>query len=476
MPSKKDFSNFFKQTLSFIELHTGIDIAKWGKRTPVVNETSAPSLLANDINLEASLKLLIEESISKGETLAKRRIAELSNFYLQANDEQKKFFFRVLSNEFDVDYEQIRANISLLKEANEKDVIRNLQELLDAPRNKVLKHFNLVNEKNNFLGLGFLVEMRADLLRLQEHNSDFSSLEYDLKKLLTSWFDVGLLDLKEINWNSPAALLEKIIKYEAVHAIDSWSDLKNRLDVDRKCYAFFHPKMPSEPLIFVEIAFSLGISSNIDELLNENKPQIELTTADSAIFYSISSTQKGLSGISFGNFLIKRVVEKLLQEQSNIKYFATLSPIPGFKKWLDKNLIENNEKLLTKEEQQNIFQLSPSAKNAAQALYEILGSNWHEDQITAISLKKLLVRLCTNYLVEEKKDGKALDPVAHFHLSNGARLERINYLADTSLQGRKQSATMMANYYYELQNIDYNYEQYINHNKVMVSKFVRSEM
>jgi len=177
--------------------------------------------------------------------------------------------------------------------------------------------------------------MRAELLRLRREHPNLGPLEADLKRLLNAWFDVGLLQMEEINWRSSAELLEKLIAYEAVHAIQSWNDLKNRLDSDRRCFAFFHPNMPEEPLIFVEVALVKGMDNNVQELLDEAAPLEDIRLADTAIFYFISNAQKGLSGVSFGNFLIKRVVKQLQQEFPQLKQFATLSPMPRFCRWLD---------------------------------------------------------------------------------------------------------------------------------------------
>ena len=199
----------------------------------------------------------------------------------------------------------------------------------------MLTQFNALPE-----GVKFLVDMRAELMTMARRDPVLAGLELDLKALLASWFDIGFLELTRITWDAPAALLEKLIVYEAVHEIRSWTDLKNRLEADRRCFAYFHPRMPEEPLIFVEVALVQGMSDNVQSLLDEARRSAIRSTADTAIFYSISNCQRGLAGISFGDFLIKRVVDSLAAELPHVKTYATLSPIPGFRAWLDQRLIE----------------------------------------------------------------------------------------------------------------------------------------
>src|SRR5690606_7075814 len=215
----------------------------------------------------------------------------------------------------------------------------------EPPRMALLTQFNALQE-----GVKFLVDMRGELMTLVREDPDLRGLEADLKRLLASWFDVGFLDLRRITWHAPASLLEKLINYEAVHEIRSWADLKNRLDSDRRCYAFFHPRMPDEPLIFVEVALVTGMAADVHVLLDEQSPVEDPALADTAIFYSISNAQKGLAGISFGNFLIKRVVDDLSGEFKNLRTFATLSPIPGFCRWLHARIEAEGDDLLTEAE------------------------------------------------------------------------------------------------------------------------------
>ena len=306
-------------------------------------------------------------------------------------------------------------------------------------------------------------------MAFSRENVYLQGAERDLRYLLKSLFDIGLLDLEEVNWNSPAALLEKLIQYEAVHEISSWKDLKNRLDSDRRCFAFFHHKMPDEPLIFIEVALVKGMADNIQTLLNEESPVQDPEDADTAIFYSINNTQKGLAGISFGNFLIKWVVAELSLTLKNLKVFATLSPVPGFRRWLDPFLEKGDNSLLKPGEIQEIQKIKPGV-NGEKTLLELLNSDWHQDDKMCEILRKPLMRLIAHYLVHEKKGIRALDPVSHFHLTNGASLERINWLADTSSKGMRESAGIMVNYLYKNTHIDNYHEEYVTEGKIQYSK------
>ena len=277
-----------------------------------------------------------------GEVSARSRAATLGHVYLALNLKGKERFLKLLAENFDINLNEtdiailnFQKSIKTIDKANYKTQLR---RTLETPRLKLLTQFNALPE-----GIKFLVDMRADILSLLSTNPSLKPLEEDLKELLSSWFDVGFLELKRITWDtSSAALLEKLIAYEAVHTIESWEDLKNRLDSDRRCFAYFHPHMPDEPLIFVEVALVNGISRDVQLLLDRSAPVIDPQKADTAIFYSISNAQKGLAGISFGNFLIKRVVSQLASEFNNLKTFATLSPIPGFMKWLKDTLKTKN--------------------------------------------------------------------------------------------------------------------------------------
>ena len=268
-----------------------------------------------------------------GEVSARARAAALGQSYLDLNDRGRKRFLQILANDFGVDWDNLVASTRDIREnagpEHALETQERLRKVLTPGRLKLLTQFNSLPS-----GVKFLVDLRADLRRFQGTDLHLRSLDRDLKRLLASWFDVGFLDLERITWDSPAALLERLIAYEAVHEIQSWDDLKNRLVEDRRCYAFFHPRMPAEPLIFVEIALVSGMSDSIQALLDETSTHRDPGTANTAIFYSISNTQKGLQGVNLGTFLIKRVVDRLVSELPNLRVFATLSPMPGFGPYL----------------------------------------------------------------------------------------------------------------------------------------------
>jgi malonyl-CoA decarboxylase len=404
-----------------------------------------------------------------GEVSARARAAGLGRTYLALNAVGRERFLRLLATEFDIDHREV-AHISAQMQSAADDfergkVERTLRQALEPPRVKLLTQFNALPE-----GVKFLVDMRAELMRLSRDDLELAALEQDLKALLASWFDIGFLELRRITWDSPAALLEKLMLYEAVHEIRSWNDLKNRLEADRRCFAFFHPRMPQEPIIFVEVALTQGMSSNVQALLDESAPVGDPTQADTANFYSISNCQRGLWGISFGDFLIKRVVDMLAAELPHLKTYTTLSPIPGFRAWLEKRLADEGDDLLTEEERAAIAAVPRGTDGFATVIAQ---PDWSADEVLAQALKAPLMRLCARYLLNETTTaGRASDPVAHFHLSNGARIERINWRGDLSSKGLQQSFGMMINYLYRLGDIEQNHEAYTGEGRIVASTTV----
>lgn len=407
-----------------------------------------------------------------GEVSARARAAELGETYLVLNEAGRQRFLQILADDYDVDAEAIDTAIRTRNDAQDDPAARrraetHLREALHAPRVALLSQFNALEE-----GVKFLVDLRAELIPLARADAGLKALDQDVYRLLSSWFDVGFLKLQRITWDSPASLLEKLTKYEAVHAIRSYSDLKNRLGDDRRCYAYFHPQMPNEPLIFVEVALVNGIAGNVHELLDEKAPLGDPERADTAIFYSISNCQKGLAGVSFGNFLIKGVVSDLLRELPNLKTFSTLSPVPGFRPWLQEQL-ENNALDLNENALQALHTLSSVAATPESFAQSLNGDPDEDGGTFGEDLQKLLMRSCARYLLEARRNDRALDRVAHFHLSNGARIERLNWAGDLSHNGIRQSAGIMVNYLYKLSDIEKNHEAYSSNATIAASTAVR---
>lgn len=420
------------------------------------------------------LRERVEECLAAkgGEVSARARAAQLGTAYLDLNDTGRDRFLGLLARDYGLDRKAVDEKIAALSSAADAAAYaaaaRELRQVLEAPRIKFLRQFSTLGE-----GIKFLTDLRADAYRLAKKDAALSPLDGELRDLLASWFDIGILELRRITWESPAAVLEKLIEYEAVHEIRSWADLKNRLDSDRRCFAFFHPRMRNEPLIFIEVALVEGMADNVQRLLDESAPHQDPRQADTAIFYSISNAQKGLAGVSFGGFLIKRVVDDLAHDFPNLKIFATLSPIPGFMGWL-KEEIAAGKPLLAMPEANEIAALAQSNDGDTALLAILADPGWPADPAKSEVLKPALLRLCTHYLLNERRGNQARDRVEHFHLSNGARVERLNWLADSSPKGLAQSAGIMVNYRYRQDEIDANHEAYTGEGRIAAAMAVRS--
>lgn len=333
-------------------------------------------------------------------------------------------------------------------EAARHEAHGDLAQLMESAGVRFLKRFNLLDG-----GLGFLVSFRADMLRQRKTVTGLDGLTADLGSLFSAWFDVGFLELRAITWDSPASLLEKLMRYEAVHPIKSWSDLRNRLDGDRLCYAFFHPRLPDEPLIFVEIALVEELSDRIGTLLDEAAPRADSARARWAVFYSISNTQFGLRGVSFGNFLLKRVIEAVRQRFPKLESFATLSPIPGFAAWARALVGADVERMLPS---RLVRQLREEAALSGSLSGSTIAA-WLEDETLQSALQRETgERLAAHFLARAFGPEGPLDPVARFHLGNGARIERLNWRADQSHKAHRDSFGMMVNYRYVVGDLDDN--------------------
>jgi len=410
-----------------------------------------------------------------GEVSARQRAARLAETYLGLGDEGRAAFLRIVATEFGPDpkavekaHAQYQAAIGGDAQWSAESALRGAMR---SSRLRILTQFNAIPQ-----GVKFLVDMRADLLRFLEKDPALRSLDRELEARLGAWFDVGFLELHRISWNSPAILLEKLIEYEAVHEIRSWSDLKNRLDSDRRCYAFFHPRMPMEPLIFVEVALVEELADNVQALLDEHAPVFDAQRAKTAIFYSISNTQTGLRGVSFGNFLLKRVVEDLKRDFPRLTNFATLSPIPTLRRWVDKNPDIWAQAFggdMVERVARQVGSKGPVVQSIDDIRKLLADDAWIGNARLARALQPGLMRLAARYFLNAKSGDRPYDPVSRFHLGNGARIERINYLADTSPNGLKQSFGLMVNYLYDPDAIEANVEAFSREGVVATSGAVR---
>ncbi|MEM8947808.1 MAG: malonyl-CoA decarboxylase [Pseudomonadota bacterium] len=377
------------------------------------------------------IETLTEELIGatgevSGQTVARR----ILDRYERMDDEARLDFFRHLALEMTISPNAVRQALDAYEKGQTKASYRAFMSVVEPPRQELIRRLNQVPGAT-----GALVRMRADLLRLGGEDDALQALDMDFRHLLASWFNRGFLVLRPINWESPAHILEKIIAYEAVHAIGSWDDLRRRLQpADRRCFAFFHPAMPDEPLIFVEIALTQGVPGSVQDLLAEDREALPSEDANTAVFYSISNCQKGLASISFGNSLIKQVAADLKVAMPGLKTFVTLSPIPGLVSWLE----------------------------AEEHDYD----PGDDEQIK---------RLAAYYLLMAKHQaGGPLDPVARFHLGNGAMVRQIHAKADISERGLTQSAGAMVNYLYDLSKVAQNHERFAAAREIAASSDVRS--
>lgn len=366
---------------------------------------------------------------SQGDVSGISLASKILDRYANDDDDQKRAFFEILNNQLDLDCNALEKALIAYKTSPDKASYKQLLDASEPRRQELARRLNQVPGAT-----GMLVEMRKDLYRFSKQDPSLEKVDLDFRHLFASWFNRGFLMLEPVSWTSPANILEKIIQYEAVHTIDSWEDLRRRLKPnDRRCFAFFHPSMPEEPLIFVEVALTKGIPYSIQQVLAEERAPLSASQADTAVFYSISNCQAGLAGISFGNSLIKQVVADLSRELPNLETFVTLSPIPGLSKWLEQT---GNE--------------------------------------TRANEPEVLKALTAYYLLEAKRaNGTPLDPVALFHLNNGALIHQVHLDADTSVNGIKQSRGMMVNYLYDLKRISQNHETFATDKLVVASDEVK---
>src|ERR1700733_9972763 len=380
--------------------------------------------------------LLSERGEASGAQIAR----ELHHLLRALDADDRHSFQRYLATGFQPDEAALRTAAARYLADSTAVTAAALAQAADPPRQELLRRMNVAPGST-----GALIAMRSEITAHLHDKPELKLLDADLRHLFASWFNRGFLELRQIDWQSPAAVLEKLIAHEAVHEIKGWDDLRRRLAPDRRCFAFFHPALPGEPLIFVEVALVQGLATSIPPLLSqdgdEGAARAQAENADTAIFYSISNCQEGLRGVSFGNFLIKQVVEELKAEFPQLKQFSTLSPIPGLRRWLTQRLTDGN------------------ASNAA-LLLELERDGWWNDPNQSEKLRANLMQLCATYLT--RKPSIRIDPVARFHLGNGARLERINWLGNTAPRGIQESFGIMVNYLYDHDSIEANHEAFVH--------------
>lgn len=377
--------------------------------------------------------------------------------YSAASEADQLAFLNALADLFGPDMEELNGALAAVRDnGTSPDAVSKLLKAAEPRRQELIRRLNLAPG-----GTASLVRMREALLAHIKDHPALKHVDSDFVHLFASWFNRGFLVLQRIDWTTPANILEKIIRYEQVHAISNWDDLRSRLaPSDRRCYGFFHPQLVDEPLIFVEVALTRESPAAIAPLLDLTRAPIAATDATTAVFYSISNTQKGLGGISFGNFLIKQVVEDIKRELPNVQTFVTLSPVPGFAAWLKR---------------ERAAETSPLLDAPTRAALEALDTpGWADDPDLAEQVKAELLPLASYYFIEAKGSrGHPLDPVARFHLGNGAQLERLNFLGDRSEKGMQQSHGLMVNYLYALDKIEANHEAYAEKGQVASSSAVR---
>ncbi len=407
-----------------------------------------------------NLAELCEELLSgRGEASGAALAREILSRYAELTTGPRIAFFEELSTRFGVDPEGLEAAIADWSRAPSDKAAAALHQAAEPRRQELFRRLNLAPG-----GTAALVRMREQLIDAMKHREDLAALDGDFVHLFSSWFNRGFLVLRRIDWSTPANILEKIIHYEAVHEITDWKDLRARIDPpDRRCYAFFHPALVDEPLIFVEVALTREIASAIPPILATGAPRLNPEKATTAIFYSISNCQRGLAGVSFGSFLIKQVVAEISREFPRLSTFVTLSPAPSFASWLKRERSREASTMISEEDR------------AALATLDKAG--WMSDPELAENLREPVLRAAATYFLNARTpSGVPVDPVARFHLGNGARLERINWLGDPSPKGLQQSHGVMVNYLYDLDDIEKNHEAFVNKGRVAAASSVRGAL
>ncbi|MDR0360566.1 MAG: malonyl-CoA decarboxylase [bacterium] len=414
---------------------------------------------------ELCRRLLEQRGEASALALASVLVQQLS----EMDEASTAAFLDVLAERFSPDPVRVQEAVDAWERSRDSGALQHLADTAEAPRQELFRRLNMAPG-----GTAELVRLRNRMLNWLPERPELRPVDADLRHLLSSWFNRGFLQLEEITWNSPAAVLERLIEYEAVHAIQGWDDLRRRLAQDRRCFAFFHPALPGEPLVFVEVALTQGLPGAIQPLIDPDRASEDPAQANSAIFFSISSTQRGLRGISFGSFLIKQVMGELSAELPRLQTFATLSPVPGLASALRRaedpeGFTEDRLRALATDASGRGRSAEPPT--SAATLDHLDGDHRpHTD-----AERRLLERLTLAYLTQVRRGQTVEDSVAHFHLSNGARLERIHVDADTSENGRP-SRGVMVNYLYDPERLEFNHERYVDTGTVALSRGLAAEL
>jgi malonyl-CoA decarboxylase len=418
---------------------------------------------ATNLPLDRARELATALLSERGETSGAAIARELQAALRELSPADRIAFYRFLVSDFLPSEGELRAAAEAYLAEPTPERATQLAQAAEPTRRELLRRMNMTQG-----GTAALVAMRQDLLHQLRDEPGLKPLDSDLRHLLASWFNRGFLELRRIDWQTPAAVLEKLIAYEAVHEIRGWDDLRRRLAPDRRCFGFFHPALPGEPLIFVEVALTTGLASSVQPLLardgDEQAKRDQERAADTAIFYSISNCQSGLRGVSFGNFLIKQVVEELKAELPHVVHFSTLSPVPGFSRWLNERFKAGDVSDLLSKKDLAALRLSGKAQEGdpAAILRETLEKErWWENGAIADALRGPLCHLCAVYLTTSVERSGRADPVARFHLGNGARLERVNWLGNAAPRGINESYGIMVNYLYDPVQIEANHEAFV---------------
>ena len=404
----------------------------------------------------ANLVALCEALLSgRGEASGVALAREILTRYADLTSGPRIAFFEALANDFGPDHARVDAAVAAWREKPNDATATELHRAAEPRREELIRRLNLAPG-----GTAALVHMRGQLMDTLEHRPDLAAVDAAFNHLFASWFNRGFLVLRRIDWSTPAIVLEKIIRYEAVHRIRGWDDLRRRIDPpDRRCYAFFHPALVDDPLIFVEVALTREIPDAIAPILAVERDVIGPDKAATAVFYSISNCQRGLAGVSFGNFLIKQVVEEIARENSRLSTFMTLSPVAGLADWLKRERANESSRVLAAADRAALAQLDQP--------------HWWEDDAAREAVEEPLLRAAAWYFLHARsKAGTPLDSVARFHIGNGARLERLNWLADTSERAMAQAHGLMVNYLYDLEDIEKNHEAYAQQRTVVAAKSV----